>query len=150
MRILGYHISDNIIINSDGESVEKSPYIGFLLAKKPATIRVFDNLSVAVANLADMLNWGSEKTSELNETTKICIPPYHFRYVPNKFFSIKKPRAFAYYGDVSRYVRYVDGKSPLELAILARDIGERVYKELQFLGFKPINLIKASEIIPHL
>ena len=107
------------------------------------------DLSIAVSNLVAILNIGAEKANELYGTTKLYIPPYHFRYIPSKFFSIKKQRAFAYYGDLSRYVGYSNGRSPLELAVLARDVGERIYKELEDSGFKPpINLIKAPEKIP--
>jgi len=35
MRIIGYHISNNIIANSDKEFINSPPYLDFLLEPKP-------------------------------------------------------------------------------------------------------------------
>jgi len=140
MRILGYHISDNLIINSDGEYRDKSPYINFLLCKKPSTIRVFYNMEDAVNNIMKLLSWGNGQAKELMSTTKLHVAPYHFRYVPDKFFSIKKPKAFAYYGDASRYVEPLEFE-PSQAASVAKEVGIVVYETLSELGVKPINIL---------
>jgi hypothetical protein len=140
MRILGYHISGKVIANSDGEYRDKSPYINFLLCKKPSTIRVFYNMEDAVPRLMCLLNWGNGQFKELLETTKLCVLPYHFRYVPDKFFSIKKPKAFAYYGDAGRYIEPLE-LEPLQSANVAKEVGSVVYEALSSLGVKPINIL---------
>jgi hypothetical protein len=147
MKILGYHIQDNIIINSDGEYRNKSPYISFLMDKKPDTIRIFGNLYQSVLDLSRLLNWGDNLLKELLATSKIKFTPYKIAYKQDSFLSIKRSNYLSkmkskltYYGDLSKYI-ILDADTPLKNAIYVKDCGQQVYDMLVELGMNPINLV---------
>jgi hypothetical protein len=142
MKILGYYIKDNIIINSDGEYCDKRPYLSFLIERKPDTIRLFNYLYESVKGITKILNWNDKITNRLIITNKLNLSPYKFVYYPYKFFSIKKSNYLSvdktqltYYGDLSQYINK-------ELsAEYTRDIGQEIYDVLVELGLSPTNLI---------
>jgi len=95
----------------------------------------------AVSRLMHLLNWGNGQYKELLETTKLCVSPYHFRYVPDKLFSIKKPMAFAYYGNAGKYIEPVELEDSFKSANAAKEVGMIIYETLSDLGINPINIL---------
>jgi hypothetical protein len=139
MKIVGYSVSDGKIKSSDNE-VAESKYVRFLLKKKPDTIRLFFSLETASEKLYALLNYNTAQVEELRKTTKLYISPYHLRYVPEKFFSIKSARAFAYYGEIEKYSPDV-----IDDPYIIKDIGEQVYRTLEDIGLTPINFINTQK-----
>jgi hypothetical protein len=148
MKILGYHISENSISNSDGEVQAKSPYIRFLTMPKQDTIRVLYNLKGSITNLLKMLNCNDAMIAKLLDTTRLTVNSYNFRYIPDKFFSIKKHNVFAYYSDMKQYLAIPNIETLSNTSRMARDIGELVYAILKFMHADPKSLnnpVKAFE-----
>lgn len=147
MKIVGYHILNGIIANSDEEINCNPPYLDFLLQPKEDTIRICYHLGYAIANLIKNIKLTKEECIELHEDTSLVIYPYELRYIPNKFFSIRKYGRFAYYCDASQYMEYFDSSSLIsngqieeqciKLANKAKEVGEGVFKALEELGLKP-------------
>lgn len=141
MRILGYHISNTTIVNSEGEVLGYKSYLEFLLEPKPDTMRMLYNLDSSMLNLSSILGMDYSK---LSATTKLYRNPYHIRFIPGKLLSIKRPDAFSYYADASQYVKYSSEDlllPPLTLATRAKEVGDRVYKVLTELGLEVTSLI---------
>lgn len=147
MKIIGYHIADGIW-NSDGEScIAGQSYLEFLLQPKPDTIRVFYDVNRDVTNLLGIMNISDKDSLALIHETKLYMPPYHLRFVAGKIFSIKRPKAFAYYANASRYVKTDDvglQPEPSFLALRAKEIGEQVYGILSGLGLNPTSLVNPA------
>ena len=157
MRILGYHISNGIIANSDGEHTIEPPFLDFLLQPKTDTIKVFYHLGYNVANLIKLINLTKEEAKRLHDTSKLRLPPYELTYPAGKsrFFSAKKGyyfgNPFATFSDMSQY-------SPAELneaetvesctakAKLAKITGEIVYGALAKLGCHPTSLTSPIKV----
>ncbi len=150
MKILGYHIANGAIVNSNNEVVTNSPYLEFLLTPKEDTIRVVFNLDYSIANLLKMIEIEEIEGHELNNETYLTIHPYKLRYIPHKFFSAKRIEHFVYYSDTQQYAKNNSellNKDPLELAQLAKEIGEKVYVSLVELGLYPKSI--TSPIRPY-
>jgi len=147
MQILGYHIVDGLIVDSEGDECKGMSYLEFLLQPKPDTIRMMYDLDYNVTNLLEMLHLSAGEKMALIAETKVYTPPYHLRWVQGKLFSIKRPKAFAYYADASRYVRYPAEDLALEGSVLAnraKEVGEQVYSVLSGLGLSPTSLVNPA------
>jgi hypothetical protein len=140
MKILGYHISGNTIVNSDGETATRN-YLSFLTSKEPFTIRLFYDMDSCVFNLMRLLNWGNGQAKTLLETTRLYVVPYHFRYIPGKLFSIKKHKTFAYYGNAGKYLYTIEWEDTKTSAEIAQATGEIIYQTLAELGVNAINIL---------
>lgn len=143
MKVLGYHISsNNTIVDSDG-TVCDSPNFGFLLVSKPGTIRIMYDLdySINLLGINFMPKLTVEELIKLRETTRLSLYTWSLRYVENKFFSIKRSGAFAYYCNASQYVNSSRLDLPaLDLAQRAKDTGDRVVKIFEELGLDSSSL----------
>jgi hypothetical protein len=147
MRILGYHISDKGATNSDKEVQGCLSLVEFLLQPKSDTIRVLYDLDFSTHLLLVNLKFTAKEASVLVDTTKFHLPPYHFRYVPGKFLSIKRSTAFSYFSNASQYVKYpVENLNlnSISLAERAREVGELVQKTFTELGIDPTSLTSPS------
>jgi len=149
MKILGYAISEDVVINSDNEYQEQQSVLKFMLKRQPDTIRVLPNITYSILELAEILGLGN-RVNELINTTFLKYPPYNFRFIPEKFISVKKTNYkisneygyFAYYNDLSKYVSISENEhTPLKLAELAQQSGQEIYDTLTSLGLSPINLL---------
>jgi len=147
MRVLGYSISGGTVLNSDGEVCKGMSYLEFLLQPKSGTIRMMYDLTEDVCSLCQMIKLSIGEMGTLISDTKLHIPPYHLRYIPYKLFSIKRPRAFAYYADASQYVQYPEPDltlEPSERARRAQETGEKVYRVLTELGIGATSLVSPA------
>jgi hypothetical protein len=149
MKILGYAISEDIVINSDNEYQQGKSILRFMLQRKPDTIRVVSNITYSIMGISEIIGLG-KRVHELIETTFLKYPPYNFRFIPEKFFSVKKSNYifnhcygyFSYYNDLSKYSSISEnGHTPLKLAELAQQNGQEIYDTLMSLGINPINLL---------
>lgn len=157
MRTIGYHITNGIIANSDGEVCTKPPYLSFLLAQKPESIKVFYHMNYNVANLLRMINITEAEGKRLQDNNRLRITPYTLKQFPGKFFSIKEGYyyncPFANFGDMNQYKpAKLEEDETIESCMTkaeeARDTGQEVYKILLSLGLHPTTLtspIKAYE-----
>jgi len=143
MKVLGYHISDRGTVNSDGEVPNSLSLVEYLLQPKDSTIRVFYDLSYSIGFLLTSLKFTTKELKVLREETKFRLPPYHFRYVPEKFLSIKRATAFSYFSNASQYLKYPISDlslTPLTLANRAKNTGELVRNILNGLGIEVVSL----------
>jgi hypothetical protein len=143
MKILGYHIGQGIIVNSDGETQDSGSYLKYLTIPRKDTLRVLFSLDLSIEHLLKMLNCGADKERQLLDTTRLILESYNLRYIPNKFLSVKKNGLFAYYSDMGQYVSPSAEDitiPPQELANRAKVIGEHVYFVLSTLGCNPTSL----------
>lgn len=154
MRIIGYHISESITVNTEDGPLDGELPIEYLLKPKEDSIRLFFHLGYSIANLLRMLRITEEEGRELLYTTFLHTSSYRLRYVPHKFFSIKRAGAFAYFSDASQYRQLPNAwllKGSSELASMARAIGSEVYEVLKELGIEAtslINPVRAYEKTP--
>ena len=145
MRVIGYHILNGFVINSDGESATEN-LLDFLIEYKPDTIKVFYNLDYAVANLFKWLNIDDKSLRKLINTQELYIPPYKFGYMSKKYFNVQygggKGKGFANFSDMYQFHRNSDmtDLEPHEYAKTAQDIGQQVYEALHKLELNPTSL----------
>lgn len=145
MKVLGYHISDKEIADSDG-IICNSPNFEFLLFPKPETIRIMYDLDYSIGMLG-LFGMPRFSIIELNTTTRLTIEPYHIRYIQGKFFSIKRPGAFTYYTNAKQYYPNYESSSILSAktrAIDAKCIGEDVLRVFEDLGLDATSLTSAE------
>ncbi len=149
MRIVGYHASNRIIANSDGEFATETPYLDFLLEPKPDSIKVFYHIGYNVANVLAMIDITKEEAKKLHDTEELYLSPYKLKYAPNKFFNISKGfykgNPYATFCDMNQYssARLDDDDTPamcLVKAIAAKKTGEQVYNALCLIGLHPTTI----------
>jgi hypothetical protein len=144
MKVLGYHISDKGVINSDGETSLSLSLVEFLLQPKDGTIRVLYDLDYSIGSILKSLKLTVRETAVLCDTTKFRLPPYQLRYVTGKFLSIKRVNAFSYFSNASQYSkRNTDAEltlQPLTLAKLAESVGKEVLGIFSELGIEAESL----------
>lgn len=149
MRIVGYHIEDGIIANSDGEYCIEQPFADFLLMPKPESIKVFYHMGHAVANLLKMMNIWEEEGKKLQANGELLTEPYLIKHRAGKFLSIKKGHywgsPFANFSDMSQYTsaEFEDKKDVeycFEKARFAQSVGAEVYAAMLSIGLTPNSL----------
>lgn len=143
MRVLGYHISEREVINSDKEELTHFSLVEYLLQPKNDTIRILYDLDYSINFLLSSLKFTSKEEKVLKETTKFRLPPYYFRYVVGKFLSIKRTNAFSYFSNASQYIKCSTTDLTLNSFILAeraRETGELVKGILEELGIETTSL----------
>jgi len=160
MRIIGYHISDGLIVNSDGEFCKLPPWLNFLAANKGDSIKTLYHLDYSVACLLKMIGLPIELCKELLETSDLRFDvvdgqftrlepddknPVGFvvQYIPRKWFSIKdcSTRQWAGFSDMLQYHnKALDGQPPEKYAEIAEITGQQVYDALVKLGLHPKSL----------
>jgi len=105
MRIVGYSIGDHIIVNSDGETCNNG-YLDWLIRHEDGVIRVVLDIQKDLSNLFNNTGISSGQLEELRQTTKLKVGSYKFRYIPEKFFSVKRNGAgFGYYCNIGQYFK---------------------------------------------
>jgi hypothetical protein len=158
-KIVGFHAKNTVIANSKGEIIESPPYLKGLLQHSEKTIQTFYHMESCVESLLSILGIQGSVKDELLTTTKLCIPPYKYRYIPDKFFSIKRNNHhLSYFCNMSQYflgfdnnrLKLLDGESDrdycLRIANEAKKIGVKVYSALSELGMYPTSLTSLSRI----
>ena len=145
MRIIGYHISNGIIANSDGEIVTEPSFLDFLLEPKPDSIKIFYHIGYNIANLLKMIDFTKEKAKKLHDTEKLYMAPYMLKYAPNKFFSLSKGSYWAFFCNANQYsLAQLDNSdtpiSCLAKANKAKEAGKQVYDTLTSVGLHPTTL----------
>ena len=142
MRIIGFHLADKILVNSDGESCSED-YLGFLLKDKGECIKVFYSLDWAVARLCYLLNLTEKQLRSLWSTGNLYANGYKLFYVPHRYFGLSYGKHWgeASFSDIFQFnVDLSYDVEPLDAAKKAAEIGEVVYSTLTKLGFSPKSL----------
>lgn len=148
MKIIGYHITNNLIANSEGEVYTQSPWLNFLFADKGECIKVLYHLDYSTACLLKMLKLSEDALRTLQETTDLKFEEYKFEYISKKWFAIKdfSTRQWAGFSDMSQYIPTPlestgdDIADSIDHAIEAKIAGAKVYKVLTELGLHPKSL----------
>jgi hypothetical protein len=119
---------------------------------------VFYDLGFLKDDLLNLAGIQGRSKDELLNTTQLEIHPYKFRYVPNKFFSIKRNNRLSYFCDMNQYLgqsdgeklQILDGENDVEYCIRlandARKIGLKVNEILDEFNVKPLSLSSLSRI----
>ncbi len=152
MRIVGYHIWNGIIANSDGQVCISPPYIDFLLQKQKDEIGIMYNLAQNVSALAKMCNMTEEEGKLLHDSSqkKVDIPPYKLRYVKDRFINLQKgyykTAPYGYFYDAHQYkdTKTEDDDTVdkcIEKAKIAQQIGQEVFMTFNELGMHTERLI---------
>lgn len=149
MDIIGYHTSGNIIINSLGRGCAEPPYLDWLL-QQPSSIKLFYNLDYAVANIVWLIGLTKEEGAKLLDTGRLYLPPYELKYIPAKFFSVKKgfhhDAPFVMFSNAQQYGLNKledttgDPKLAMNYTARAQAVGYDVYNTMELLGVKPNSL----------
>lgn len=159
MDIVGFYVKNTTIANSEGEIIQSPPYLKWLLNHPPQTIQTFYHMEHCLDNLLNIIGINGKCQKELLTSTKLCIEPYKFRYIPNKFFSIKRSNhRLSYFCNMSQYflefddsklsigINETDKEYCLRLANRAKEVGVIIYDSLVELGFNPTSLTSLSKI----
>jgi len=160
MRIVGYHIWNNIIASSDGDYTDKPLYIDFLLQiQDKDVIRIMYYLAQNMSALCKAININEQELRSIHESSnsKITIPPYKIRYVKDRFLNLQKGfyrvAPYAYFYDAHQYkdVQAEDDKTIedcINKAKIAQQIGQNVYDAFNRLDIhvdKLISPVRAFE-----
>lgn len=143
MEVLGYHLSDKGLVDSNGDAPKNQSYVEFLLKPKQGVIRVFYDLDYSMPLLLKALKLTEREEEVLRSSTKFHLPPYHLRYIPGRFASIKRASAFSYFSDSRQYRKFPNtdlAMNPLTLAMRAKSTGELVRSILEELGIETTSL----------
>lgn len=153
MRIIGYHIWNGIIANSNGEYTTEAPFIDWLLKEQGNdVIRIFYYLAQDMSAFCKMCNFNEEQLVDLHKSSqkKIDIPPYKIRYVKDRFLNLQKgfyrTAPYAYFYDAHQY-KNVEAEDDntiekiIEKAKIAKQIGQDVYDTFNKLGIHTSRLI---------
>ncbi len=159
MDIVGFHVKNTTIANSEGEVISSPPYLKWLLGHPQKTIQTLYDMESCIGYLLDILGIKNHVKDELFSTTKLVIQPYKYRYIPNKFFSIKRNNHhLSYFCNMRQYFLDFDpklldarnGESDreycLRMANEAKRVGIELYKALSDLGIKPVSLTSLTRI----
>lgn len=148
MKVLGYHIDEDGVVNSDGDTPGKLTLIEFLLRPKEDTIRIFFDLDCSIPFLLRTLKFTPTEEESLRTTTKYHLPPYQLRYVEGRFMSVKRANGFAYFANAFQYVNLSPHSffrvKPAVLAEKAKSIGETVRDILKGLGIETTSLTSSA------
>lgn len=146
MNIIGYHINKSVIATSEHEYCTESPWLEFLLrdSERADTIRIMAHLDYSVACLCKLIDLTDEECTRFFNAGKLYISPYTLRYVPGKFFSIKKGfdynAQFINFSDANQYKAVDLTAKPTALAESAHLTGAEVYQALVDIGLHPTTL----------
>ena len=142
MRVIGFHCQDDLLVDSDGNT-EHSDYLGFLLADRPDSIKVFYNLDWAVARLVYLLEIPEDQIRKFWSTSKLYHRAHTVFFVPHRYLSVKYGKHFgeATFSDVYQYDPSLTFEiDALEAAKKAAEIGTQVYETLRMLNLSPTSL----------
>jgi len=158
MQIVGYHIANNMITNSDGNILTykdfpddqlASYWLEFLLQPMPDTIKVLYHLNYSAAQLIRMLKIGPESGRRLMTMQKLKLAPevqYELGYLSGKYLSMKNSDEFINFSDMYQYYgqEVTDGKCTVEdcmaKAVQAQSTGQEAYDALRKMGLYPDTL----------
>ncbi len=145
MRIIGYHVTNGLVVNSMGSEAREYP-LDFLLERIPDTIKVFYHLDYSVANLFRWLGIGESDIRKLLKKGEVYIAPYKFGYAEKKYFNVQygggRGSFFGNFNDMYQFHRNSDMSAlpPSEYARQAAEIGQKVYTALTKLDLNPTSL----------
>lgn len=146
MNIVGYHITNNYIVNSNGQIKTEAPWLSFLLENLGHDcIKILYHMDYSVACLLKMINIPEDAMRELAENTDLMFDDYKFEYIPGIWFSIKDylSKQWAGFSDANQYSNLLPSvliNHEYELAFEAKAIGEKVYQALWRQGLNPKTL----------
>lgn len=145
MKILGYHVQNEAIANSDGQFCSQPPYLDFLLQRSQDCIKVFYHLDFNVACLLRAIGFDSWEVKKLFNKRTLYKNGYSFHYIPHKWFSIKYNRHYAGFSDMSQFLDWhlentTDKRELIRKAKDAQEAGQTAYKALTELGLHPKSL----------
>lgn len=151
-RVIGYHIWNGIIANSDEEICTEPPYLDFLLRDKQDAIKIMYYLAQNISALAKMCKMNEKEVRLLHESSqkKCYMPPYKMRYVKDRFLNLQKGyykgAAYTYFYDAHQYTDLPAGddvsvESCIIKAKAAQAVGKTVFETLSSLGMKTTRLI---------
>ncbi len=144
MKILGFHVSDETLVNSDGEST-KSNYLDFLLkyCDSDNVIRVAYNLDLLVARLCYLLGIQEWQLKKFWNSGSLYTQGWSLFFVPHRYLGFKYGKHWGE-SNMSDTFQYDPTLSfdvdPLDAAKKAQEIGEQVYGALRRLELNPKTL----------
>jgi hypothetical protein len=144
MKILGFHLSGETLVNSDGEST-KSNYLDFLLkyCDRDDVIRVVYNLDWLVARLCYLLDIPEWQLQKFWKSSMLYTNARKIFFVPHRYMGLKYGQHWGEtnFSDILQYDPTLSfDVDPLDAAIKAREIGEQVYGALRQLDLHPKTL----------
>lgn len=150
LKIIGYHICNRVLADSDGDIQDSKGYLSFLLRKSsPETIQVFWHMDWFVAELLRCLDFREWEGRKLLTERQFYTTPWTLSYTPGKVFAIDKGRGKGHpYATFSNMAQYrtphleepPEGKIHeycIQKAKEAKEIGEQVYQALADIGLHP-------------
>lgn len=160
MKIVGYYVTREIVVNSDGEYfsdlTKPTDYLEFLTQNKGECIKVLLHLNYAASCLCNILKLDEKKCEILHDKGQISLESGQLiRYRPAKHLGIKYGSQYKYpynsFSDMSQYHEWtVKESETLEECInnakLARDIGEQIYNSAKKLNLSPKTLTSPIRI----
>lgn len=159
MEIIGYHVKNITIVNSEGDVINRHPYLKVLLQHPKDTIQVLYKLDDCLDGFCNIIGISDDKKIELLKTTELALNPYKIRCIPNKFFSIKRSNhSMVYFCDLAQYqistndkfLQVINGETDQEycyrIAKEAKLIGQQVYQSLINLGLEVKSLASLQRI----
>ena len=147
MKILGYSVSNGLVVNSDEETSKGLSALEFLLQPRLGTLRILYNLDSDVSNLLSILEVDNSLQEELKLSTKLTLSPYHLKYTVGKLFSIKRRGAFVFFANARQYCPDLEealNGNAIVLAKTAKYTGDMVYLALLELGISPTSLVSPA------
>jgi hypothetical protein len=157
MNIIGFYAINRTIANSEGEVIQSPPYLKWLLKHPEDTFQVF--YECCINDLLSIIGIQGQSKRELLTTTKLTLPHYKYRYIPNKFFSIKRnSHHLSYFCNMSQYtpnfdvsnLKALDNETEvdycLRLASEAKCLGLELCKALNDIGIQPGSLTSLYRI----
>jgi hypothetical protein len=144
MRILGFHLQDNILVRSDGLTTT-SDYLSFLLkdCNEPDIIRVCYNLDWFFARLCYLLDIPEWQLKKVWQSSTFYHSGHTGFFVPHRYLGIKYGKHFGEtnFSDILQYDPSLPFEiDPMDAAKKAQEIGEQVYGALRQLDLHPKTL----------
>jgi len=144
LKIIGYHLADDICVDSDGNST-KDNYLDFMLryCDNSEIIRVFYNLDWAVSRLCYLLNVPEWQLKKFWTSNSLYWQGWSIFYIPHRYLGIKYGKHWGEcnFSDMLQYDSSLNFEiDPFDAAIKAKQLGEDVYGAMTTIGLHPTTL----------
>lgn len=159
MEIIGFHVKNKTIANSKGDIIQNPPYLKWLLKHQSNSIQVVYDLQNCIEPLLNIIGINSRDRVNLLTSTELITKFYQFRYIPDKFFSIKRNNHhLSYFCNISQYfpendkdlLKVLKSESDIEYCVrvanVAKNIGIEVYNTFQEMGLNVSSLSSLNRI----
>jgi len=148
MKITGYHITEDLIVNSEGETCQHAPWLDILFKENGESIKVLYHMDYSVACLLKMISMPKSTCEELLATNDTEYNNYKFEYIPGSWFAIrdKQTRQWAGFSNMTQYANSTLEPTcdkigdAIDFAFQAERTGRQVYSVLTKFGLHPTSL----------